>query len=295
VNLRRALKQSVGLDKILEPGWEPIDSPFFFEDIDGVWPGADADGARILLRDNGFPYNQQLEVRTFERQGPPARIKMVTTTQPAVYSRMAQGLKNLWESELDIEVELLVLPPEKLQVALRDRLYDVILFGQDFSRNLDNLSVWHSSQSGKLNLSNLTRDDVDFIIEEIRFSGSPSDYAQLQDRLDVIVPVMPIATPNQKILVSPNLKGFEDQWGQVRHLADRFVDVHLWHFQEQLDWDWPEGESKILGFFKWMFSGKSKTVEAPEEVVEVEELNPVAEEPTKEESAEDLEPEVDES
>jgi len=257
VNFRRGLKQILDLERFLEPDWEPVDSPFFFEHVDGEWAHADADLARETLRDNGFPYNAQLETRTFERQGPPVRIKLVTTTQPPVYSRMAQNIKNTWESELDIEVELLVLPPDELQIALRDRLYDVVLFGQDFSRNLDNLSVWHSSQTGKLNLSNMTRDDVDFIIEEIRFSGAQVDYVQLQDRIDVLIPVIMLATPRQKLLTSPHLRGFEVNWGRIRHLADRFAPVHLWHFQEKRDWDWPIDKSKFLGFLRWLLSGKS--------------------------------------
>lgn len=269
IYLRRALKQSLNLDRFLEDDWEPIDSPFFFEDIPGVWPGADATSARNLLRDNGFPYNEQLEARTVERQGSSVRLKMVTTTQPAVYSRMAQNIKNTWESELDIEVDLLVLSPEELQIALRDRLYDVILFGQDFSRNLDNLSVWHSSQTSQLNLANLTRDDVDFLIEEIRFSGARSDYLQLQERIDVLIPAIMLATPKQKLLVSPKLLGFDDTWGRIRHLADRFVGVEKWHFETKRDWEWPTDRSKLLGFIRWLLSGKKSQYE-PVEMLETE-------------------------
>lgn len=277
VYLRRALKQSLNLERFLEDNWEPIDSPFFFEDIPGVWPGADATGARNLLRDNGFPYNAQLEARTVERQGPPARLKMVTTTQPAVYSRMAQNIKNTWEAELDIEVDLLVLSPEELQIALRDRLYDVILFGQDFSRNLDNLSVWHSSQTTQLNLANLTRDDVDFLIEEIRFSGARSDYLQLQERIDVLIPAIMLGTPKQKLLVSPALLGFDETWGRVRHLADRFVGVEKWHFETKRDWEWPADRSKLLGFMRWLLSGKKSQYE-PVEISDAE-LLPESETP----------------
>ncbi len=276
VNFRRGLKRILDLERFLEPGWEPIDSPFFFENIEGDWPGADSSGARDFLRDNGFPYNEQLEARTFERQGPPVRIKMVTTTQPPVYSRMAQNIKNTWEEELDIEVELLVLTPDELQIALRDRLYDVLLFGQDFSRNLDNLSVWHSSQTDKLNLSNVTRDDIDFHIEEIRFSGSRDDYIALQDRMDVIVPAIMIATPNQKLLTSKNLKNFEETWGRIRHLSDRFTHVNDWHFETRYDWDWPDGKSKIVGFIKWLFSAKKDKVEVPEVIEKKINLNPEA-------------------
>jgi len=246
----------LNLDRFLEDDWDPIDSPFFFEDIPGVWPNANPDLARATLRDNDFPYNRQLEVRTVERLGDPVRIKLVTTTQPAVYSRMAQNIKNTWEAELDIEVELIVLPPAQLQIALRDRLYDVVLFGQDFSRNLDNLSVWHSSQTGQLNLANLTRDDVDYLIEEIRFSGARSDYLQLQDRIDVIVPAIMLATPKQQLLVSPVLKGFDGTWGKIRHLADRFSSIEQWHFSEKRDWDWPEDKSRLIGFLIWLLSGK---------------------------------------
>ena len=97
---------------------------------------------------------------------------------------------------------------------------------------------------------------MDYLIEEIRFSGARSDYLALQDRIDVIVPAIMLATPKQQMLISPTLKGFDATWGQLRHLSDRFSSIEKWHFFEKRDWDWPESRSKLFGFVSWLLSGK---------------------------------------
>ncbi|MCF7918077.1 ABC transporter substrate-binding protein [Candidatus Gracilibacteria bacterium] len=260
--MRSALKDSLDKAKILEKekGWNQIDSFFFFEGIDS-WHKADFPQARVDLRDGGFPYNENLATRTQGRDGSPVVITLLTATAPPVYSRFAQSIARTWEKELNIKVQLEILDSADFQEALKKRDYDVVLFGQNFSKNFDSLSTWHSSQSGGLNLSNLTHDDLDFLIDEVRFSGAQSDLFALNDRLEEIIPAVTLATPQYNILVSQDLKGFSENFGKIRSHSERFSGIENWYFFEKLDWDWLENKSKLWGFIRWMFG--TDTIPSP--------------------------------
>jgi len=257
---RQALAKALPVEQLLESGWAEQRSPFFQDGVRAYPEGIDYAGARIMLRDNGLPYNSTREVRTIGTDGDPARFKLITSTAPAVYSRFAQKLKNTWEKELLIEIDLEILSPTDFQLALQARDYDMVLFGQNFSDNFDTLSSWHSSQSGSLNLANLTREDIDFLIDEIRFSGAKSDYQALQDQLDDLNPSLIFATPEYALLADKQLKGFSDSWGKIRSLSHRFYNIHQWHFDTKLDWNWPRDKSKIVGFIKWWWNGSKNPV-----------------------------------
>lgn len=256
-SFRKALQYGINKDLLLskEKGWRRIDAPFFFEGIETNYQVKDFIEARRLLRDNGFPYNRDQEIRTYGKGGDPIQLRMITSTAPSVYSRFAQQIVNTWEEELDIEIDLQILEAGEFQAALEAREYDIVLFGSDFSQNFDSLSAWHSSQSGKLNLSNLTREDVDFLIDEIRFSGAQSDFFILSQKLDELTPATIFATPEYSVLVSKDLKGFTQSFGKIRKYADRFAGVSNWYFFEEKAWDL-DGKGKIGTFLRWMFGGE---------------------------------------
>jgi len=252
-SMRKALSYAIDKEKLVskEPGWERIDSPFFFEGIETSFQVKDFVEGRNLLRDGGFPYNKEKGLRTKERGGDVVVLRMITTTAPASYSRMAQNMVNTIEEELQLEVDLHILEMDEFQAALESRDYDLVLYGNDFSENFDSLSAWHSSQSGKLNLSNLTREDVDFLIDEIRFSGAQSDFFLLSQKLDELVPAVILATPQYSLLYDEQLKGLQDEFGKIRKYSDRFSNINSWYFFEKEDWDIRQG--RLKAFVKWIF------------------------------------------
>lgn len=255
--LRQALQMAVDKDRILarETGWNRIDSIFFFEGVED-WQEPNYADARQLLRDHGYRIPQNEEVRFFDKK--PVSLRVITSVAPPVYSRFAQNIIRTWRTELQIDAQLDVLNPAEFQKALKTRDYDIVLFGQNFSGNLDSLSTWHSSQSKELNLSNLTNQEVDFLIDEIRFSDSRSDLFSLNQKLSEIVPVIVLATPQYNLLVDHNLLGFSKNFGKIRRHAERFSEINKWHFMKKRAWDWPEDESKTTGFLKWIINGKDE-------------------------------------
>ncbi|MCF7812819.1 hypothetical protein K9M59_04500 [Candidatus Gracilibacteria bacterium] len=252
--IRKALRLALEKEKILkkEKGWNKIDSFFFFEGIES-WHQPDFAEAQRTLRDGGFPYDSEQEVRVVAPENTPVEITFITSTSPPVYSRFAQSMVRTWEKELNIHINLQVLDPPEFQQALAERQYDMVFFGQNFSKNFDSLSTWHSSQTGGFNLANLTHEEVDFLIDEVRFSGAQSDLFALNSKLEDIRPAIILSTPKYNLLVSEELKGFSENFGKIRSHSQRFSGIEKWYFEEKLDWDWPSGKSKFWGFWQWFF------------------------------------------
>lgn len=251
--LRKALQLSIDKERILarEIGWNRIDSIFFFEGVED-WQEPGYAEARQLLRDNGYRLQEGEEFRTFDNK--PLTLRIITSIAPPIYSRYAQSLVRTWRTELGINLELEVLDPAEFQEELKTRNYDLALFGQNFSGNLDSLSTWHSSQSGDLNLSNLTNPEVDFLIDEVRFSDSRSDLFALNQKLSEIIPAIVLATPQYYFLVDHDLLGFSKNFGKIRRHSERFEEVQQWHYFKKRDWDWPREKLKIAGFFEWIIN-----------------------------------------
>ena len=255
--MRKALTDILPDKELLETDWIGIDSPFFKKEIKSKSLSIGESEARRLLRDGGFPYNNEEERRTFADSGDLVTLKMVTSTKPASYSRMAQKIKKYWEDTLLLDVKLDILEPDAFQEALNKRTYDVVLYGQNFSNNADVLSVWHSSQAGRFNLSNLTREDVDFLIHEIRFSGADVDYQVLQDKLDELRPIKVLGTPKYGLLVGKELHGMDQKLENIWSFSDRFYNVESWSFKQGKGWDLKPHQSKYLEFIIWLWNGKN--------------------------------------
>ena len=256
-NFRRALFSATDKKKILERerGWTPIDSFFFFENINEFFE-KDFSAARKFLRDGGFPFDKKKEIRTFGRDGDPISLKIITSISPPIFSRIAQNLAQSWERELNFPVKTEILDEKNFLLALQNRDFDAAFFGQNFSQNFDAVSMWHSIAGEKFNLSNLKNPDVDFLIDEIRFAGAQSDLFLLNEKINEIAPAVPIATPKYFLLVSKKLQNFSENFGKLRAHADRFFGVENWFFAKKREWNWPENSSKIFGFFKFIFSEK---------------------------------------
>ncbi len=261
LNFREALSYSV--DKVSlfekEKGWTRVDSPFFFQNVEN-WHETDFIESRKILRDSGFPFDSKLEVRKNGKKGAPISIKIITSTAPPVYSRIAQNISKTWKDELSIDVSVGILEDADFQKALKNGDYDVVFFGQNFSRNLDVISMWHSSEVEKFNLSRLTNEDIDFLIDEIRFSGAQSDLFALEEKLEAIMPVVPIVTPKYELFVDKKLFGFSETFGTVREHSDRFIGIENWFFDKKRAFDLPNNKSKIWEFIKFILRIKQEKI-----------------------------------
>ncbi len=265
IALRKAMNLALDKKEILakENGWQEMNSFFFFEGVDNPSMPPRYTEAVNLLKNSNFSYNENKKIMQFD--GQPVILNMITSIAPPIYSRFAQSMVRRWEDELKIKINLQILSSDEFGKALEKRDYDIVLFGENFAKNFDTFSLWHSSESGKYNLSNLTNKDVDFSIEEIKNTGIRSEITELNKSLNEITPGIPIATPKNVLFVDKKLKNFDETFGgnKLRAHDQRFDGIEQWYFFEKRGWDYPAGQSKFLGFFKWLFGQETKTPTPP--------------------------------
>ncbi len=102
-------------------------------------------------------------------KGEPLRLKMVTASSPGILRQIAEQLRESW-LEAGIYTDIEVLNEKELLEVIRNKNYDIILYGQSLGYNLDTFPYWHSSQGGEngFNLSNFKSFQADTLLEEIR-------------------------------------------------------------------------------------------------------------------------------
>lgn len=247
--LREALVVSTNKEKFIQKNsdWNRIDSFFFYEGVDS-WQEPNFGQARNILRDNGYKLPAGKDLRYQDET--PIILKLVTSVSPPLYSRLAQQIKQTWEDELSIQIDLDIVDKNNFSKVLTEKDYDILLYGVDFSENTNALSMWHSTQKDS-NLSNLTNETVDYLIDEVRVSGAQTDIFQLSQKLEDLAVGVPIATPRYGLLMSKDIRNFSDNFGKLRHHADQFFGAQNWYMEQKRVWD-PQFEGnkiwKFLGF-----------------------------------------------
>ncbi|PID70709.1 hypothetical protein CSB37_01335 [bacterium DOLZORAL124_38_8] len=254
--VRNALQFGVDRTVLLEgnEGWNITNSPFASWGIYDEWLFSGQLGRRSLI-DGGFKWDKEKQTRFYK--GKPVVIKMLVSTQPPVFSRFAQQIQRQWQKHLGVEVDLQILEPELFLNAVATRSYDVVLTGVDFSDIFNPTAVWHSQQSGKLNLANLTNDGVDSLVREYQLFGSKSDLGLLHEKLRKLGVVLPLFTPKYTWFVAKELKGVSRNFKKLPKHSDRFFGVESWYLNEKKDWDIPANKTKLGMFFEFLFGTNS--------------------------------------
>ena len=76
---------------------------------------------------------------------------------------------------------------------------------------------------------------------------------------------LPRISPKESILVRKTLNNFEDSYGTLRQLSDRFWGIENWYFETKKDWDIPDHISKFTSFFRWILQGGGALDFAPKQ------------------------------
>jgi peptide/nickel transport system substrate-binding protein len=252
--LREALVNSTNKEKFIQknPDWNRIDSFFFYEGVDS-WQEPNFGEARNILRDHGYKIPTNKDLRYKDEK--PIVLKLATSINPPLYSRIAQQMAQTWETELSIQLEIDIVDNEDFPTLLAEKNYDILLYGVDFSENTNALSMWHSTQNDS-NLSNLTNETVDYLIDEVRVSGAQTDIFQLSQKLEDLAVGVPIATPRYGLLMSKDIRNFSENFGKLHHHADRFFGVQNWYMEQKRVWDPQFKGNKIWNFLGFLVGKK---------------------------------------
>ncbi len=149
-----------------------------------------------------------------------------------LFIQTADILKNDWQK---IGVKLNITAMASLDEPIKNRDYQMILFGNIFGRNMDLFSFWHSSERfyPGLNLSLYENQNVDNLIEKIRRNFDEQsrlvDYKNFQTILTDDQPVIFLFSRNYIYITNNKLQGFEEN--NIPVPSARFNNVSDWYIK----------------------------------------------------------------
>jgi peptide/nickel transport system substrate-binding protein len=157
-------------------------------------------------------------------------IKISTLATPELQSTLVLLKQNL--ESLGIQVNTEVITQDKLSEVLKERNFDVFLFGFFVPSPSAYYNFFHSSQVGypKLNLSGYANKDVDDILEKMKEQNQINDQESLSKLFNVLdqdMPVIFLYRPYFTALHNKDLKIILPV--QINNIRDRYQFVTDWY------------------------------------------------------------------
>jgi len=160
----------------------------------------------------------------------------ITTSQWSELGAVAQEVKTQWE-KLGIKVTIEALPISQLQQVIKDRNYQILLFGEIMSIDPDPFSTWHSSQRQEpgLNLALYKNDTTDRLMEEARVTLNPLERMQKYDDFQKIlledIPAVFLYSPHYLYGLSDDVHGFTTEL--ISTPEGRFTGITTWYIDTE--------------------------------------------------------------
>jgi len=228
--VRVSLAQAIDKDKIIA------------DVFDGVYQRADGP---ILA--NSFAYNDQIKKYDFSPLEAITNIKgkLASTTLTVIDSgsnvAVAQNIKTYWE-KIGVAVELKIVPGEQAADTIKNRDFEILLYGESVGGDPDVFAFWHSSQiSAKgLNLAGYNNPEVDKLLSEARATTNIEErktkYQKFQADVTNDVPAIFLYSPTYTYVQSNKIKGFSGS--MIIEPAVRFAGVADWYLKTSKKLTW---------------------------------------------------------
>lgn len=158
-------------------------------------------------------------------------LKLTTSTWPELVE-VANMIKDQWK-QVGVEVTIEALPISQLQQVIKDREYQMLLFGEILNIDPDPFSLWHSSQKRDpgLNLALYDNKTADKILEEARQTINPIERRNKYDEFQKIViddaPAVFLYSPYYLYGQSKSIKGASTSL--ISMPSDRFANIERWY------------------------------------------------------------------
>ena len=166
-------------------------------------------------------------------------LKLTTSTWPELVA-VANTLKEQW-AKVGVNIEVELLPTPELQRAIKERNYQILLFGEILTLDPDPFTLWHSSQRRDpgLNLALYSNKAADTLLEEARKILNPLERAQKYDEFQklVIEDVPGVFLYNSYYIYgqTKDIRGFESK--VVSMPSDRFANIEKWYMETKRSWE----------------------------------------------------------
>ena len=159
----------------------------------------------------------------------------LTLTVPDLPTQIsvAEQVKIAWEEKLGIKVTINKIKPDKFnEQVIKPRDFEVLLYGQEVSRDPDRYINWHSTQKDPpgLNLSGFSQVRSDRALEEGRnetdSDGRVIHYNEFQKVTADQVPAIFLYHPYEKYYISQHIENVT--FVNTFNVYDRFSDFKNW-------------------------------------------------------------------
>jgi peptide/nickel transport system substrate-binding protein len=170
----------------------------------------------------------------------PMSFILKTTDNPALIAT-ANLIKEQWGKE-GVKIEIQTINETDIKKVIRERNYDILLFGEKLGGIPDPIPFWHSSQrvDPGLNLSLYQSDKADSLMEKARKYADYNNESRektLEDLQNIVIddaPAIPLFTTNYLYLINKHVKGVLTQ--RIIEPSKRFVDISNWYIKEKRIW-----------------------------------------------------------
>jgi len=188
------------------------------------------------------------EAQLFYRQnedGDVLQLNLVTA-DVTEYRQAAGLIAGFWQ-ELGIKTNIRFISPKEIpREVLRERNYDVLLYGFIIGSDPDQYPFWHSSQVDfpGLNLSQYVNRSVDELLVKARETDNQEElakvYTEFQEKIFKDRPAIFLHTPTYRYATSDKIKGIHVE--RIFHPSDRFANVTQWYIKTKGEWNFSKSE-----------------------------------------------------
>ncbi|PIT86958.1 MAG: hypothetical protein COU33_00285, partial [Candidatus Magasanikbacteria bacterium CG10_big_fil_rev_8_21_14_0_10_43_6] len=180
--------------------------------------------------------------QTFYRKDDDGNIVSLrlVTADTAEYHQAADLIAGFWQ-DLGVQVVVSYVDAKDFsRQVLKDRNYDIVLYGIIVGSDPDQYPFWHSSQKEYpgLNLSLYVNRSVDELLVKARETDDQEEletlYSTFQDTILEDMPAIFLHTPIYRYATTDRVHGVTVE--RIFHPADRFSAVTDWYVKTKGDW-----------------------------------------------------------
>lgn len=241
--VRQALVRSVDVPKLVKELKDPVrisDSPILRGQI-GYDPAItqlkyNLNTAEKLLQQQGWKLAQDGSRYKGKTK---LQLRLVAQSTPR-FSMLATELEKSWRA-IGVDVSVSLLNDAEIKSVIRDRNYDILLYGISIGADPDVFPYWHSTQkdprSGlRLNFSNYSSSVADSALEAGRSRTDPAlravKYKPFLTQWRQDAPALVLYQPKFAYVTNTPLFGFDAR--EINTATDRLNSVSSWEIEQTL-------------------------------------------------------------
>jgi peptide/nickel transport system substrate-binding protein len=164
----------------------------------------------------------------------------ITTAENSEYQQVAETIARFWR-DIGIQTNIQLIDGKQInKLVIKERKYEILLYGEILGSDPDPYPFWHSSQANYpgLNLSMYTSRVADKYLEEARISTDETvreeNYKKFQDLLVTDLPAIFLYAPTYNFTADDSIKGIE--LNKIINPSDRYNELYKWYIKTKWGW-----------------------------------------------------------